>query len=196
MKPRLFDIGQVIRRFSSKDPRKLSKEQHIDKLIENYSEKILFSSYVESRTMKFGFRKNRALELKLDAMKNKEKDNIRPFPISLKYLNPDLSIDNEQPDDDQNEKLKTENVYLPYANISNNLLKEKTSINSENESDIDDAREKKDEYKIFEKINHNWMTDYKTYAHDLEEEGADDIKNYGTPGKFLYSLKCLQHYIC
>lgn len=189
MQTQIYKFGRFIRNFSTKTSTKLLDTDRLCNLIEHHKYNILFSSFA---ARKLGYGKKRALQLKLEKKNRKAllNNSVKPFPIALKFLNPEEFQPDNKLENDTNDDSKSQEVYLPYTKVSKEITQYETSISQENEDKIDDIdkpiNEQSDEENLYKKIGHNWMTDYKTYEHDLEEDEFVHNKNYGVPGNYCH----------
>ncbi|XP_058444789.1 nitric oxide-associated protein 1 [Malaya genurostris] len=137
-----------------------------DELFEKIKDKIYYSSYVESKTLRLGYKRNKMFERWLRAVENRrtrENVNVQPFPISLQYFTEDrLDVESNECE----ESIEDEVVdYLPYQKLE---MKVERAANTNAQSTTAEQAPTTGE----------WMSDYEYYE---EDESEDRRSFYGTP---------------
>ncbi|CAG9765905.1 unnamed protein product [Ceutorhynchus assimilis] len=175
-----------------------SCEEKSNLLIKKYEPKLLYNSFIESRRMNFGFKKNAAALSNRSRFEERMRialQTVQPLPISLKY-----SLDDNNCEQTEEQTLpgklimdKENIVDTEEAEPSTNFppsfpLNFDTKVddinfvklNKPEPITIKDELEAKK--KFLDKNNENWMTHYENYEQDLIYDESDNSEvNYGTP---------------
>lgn len=170
-------------------------------LLEEYEEKLLYNTIIESHRMKYGFKKNAQILTKQSKLEEKLKiaqQSIQPLPLSLRYaLDKGNNVSEEITSNEyisHSETISTDdlntstnfpyNVNIKIENVENNNTKSKEP---QLLSIKDEITAKK---KILDESKENWMTHYENYEEDLLPESENEATieeppewkvNYGTP---------------
>lgn len=146
-----------------------------------FENKILYSSIIESKKIKLGYKKNKGLEGKMRTERSKleiQKEKIR-LPLSLKFLENDNK--NESNEIEVVNEIMTDPItQFPFESADRVV-----------DSDLISKHETYDDEKIktqvtdrlanYENIKDNWMKDYENYEdEDTETNDIWQLK-YGTP---------------
>uniref|UniRef100_A0AAG5DUM1 G domain-containing protein n=1 Tax=Anopheles atroparvus TaxID=41427 RepID=A0AAG5DUM1_ANOAO len=140
-----------------------------DDVFNKWHDKILYSSYLESTTLKMGYRQNKIMESKVKQYEKscmQRSREVQPFPVALKQLQGEQFNELYGADDSTKQpeqQLDASNIHqMPYRRAGMAVIK--TSI----------AEEEHDK-----KITTGaWMSDYEYYD---EDEESDTTSFYGTP---------------
>lgn len=164
------------------------KNNKFQDLLQQYRDKITFSSYLEHEKLELGHFKyyiKTIAKAKREKKKDLEEKSLPPLPLSLKYyVDKERLLNNEPTVVEEPTKV----FKLPYANTTeveinhdDIEISKQTSIKTESEEEFDRSS-----------IN-KWMTNYEHFddtrlSNNIEEEASDDegddnawCKNYGTP---------------
>ncbi|CAH1967702.1 unnamed protein product [Acanthoscelides obtectus] len=163
-----------------------TKYENINAFCEKYESKVLYSSFIESKKLKLGYKRNQSVMAKakrdLEQMQ-RSLENSQPLPLSLKYLGEDLSTldPKDEPVAVDHEPNPTHFPYESNITVESLPIETETTVEKKDISIEEEIRMRNKELK-------NWMTSYENYEHDLEmiqdvdeDELDDDGINYGTP---------------
>ncbi|XP_058816626.1 nitric oxide-associated protein 1 [Topomyia yanbarensis] len=157
----------MVRSCSSSDSSAQLKEHRSysspEELFEKVKDKIHYSSYVESNTLKLGYKRNKIFEKKLRAAEYRhirDRVDVQPFPVALQHLYGERLEEEPCEIDDTVEVVD----YLPYQKLE---LKVQRTTDANTQSLVEQAP-----------TTGEWMSDYEYY----EEDETDERKSfYGTP---------------
>ncbi|XP_058128330.1 nitric oxide-associated protein 1 [Anopheles ziemanni] len=140
-----------------------------DDLYDKWQDKILYSSYLDSITLKMGYRQNKIIESKMKRYEkycSQRSKDVQPFPVVLKQIERDqfdLVDTGEVDPDEANRQLDASMVYqMPFRRVGMAVPKS---------TDMEEEHDKK-------LTTGAWMSDYEYYD---EDEQSDAASFYGTP---------------
>nr|CAH7747770.1 unnamed protein product [Callosobruchus chinensis] len=181
-------LRATLRKVSSKKCNKFETQHATNEdmrgFFEKYESKILYSSFIESKKLKLGFKRNqivmRKAKRELEKMQ-KALENVQPLPLSLRYLGEDLTT-SESKEEPVTIEVEPKQTNFPYVNnvTLGEVAMETAKAGEKKELSMEE------EIRMRNKELKNWMTSYENYEHDLEvieniDELDDDSINYGTP---------------
>lgn len=177
----------TFRNLKYKDKLAKANQEHssLSELIEKYEEKLIYSSVIESRKLKLGFKRNKVVEhMILTNARRMEfaRSSVEPLPVSLKYLNKAKSMRTTEEKTNENISILPTVTQFPFENPDKY---EENATNTHAKDEVPEVSVK-DQILVrkaeYEK-NKNWMTDYENYDDSIIEEDERKIweLNYGTP---------------
>lgn len=171
-----------------------TSEEHNNKIIDlvnKHQEKIIYSSYIESKKLKLGYKRNKAVEHKINLERQKiirQIQSIDPIPLSLRFYDESIDTKHKQEVDEAVKIVDKKNIITHFPFDSSDKFKE--SHNKDNEhlkftNDVsikDEITGNMERYKLNEDTR-NWMTDYENYEDDdIDNSNTEPWQlNYGTP---------------
>lgn len=169
-------------------------------LLEEYEEKLLYNTIIESYRMRYGYKKNAHILTKKSKLEESLKiaqQTIQPLPLSLRYtLDEGNNVSeeitsNESINDSETTSIDLNtstnfpyNVNLKIENVEDNNMKPKEHQLLSIKNEIIAKK------KILDESKENWMTHYENYEEDLLPESENEATieeppewkvNYGTP---------------
>lgn len=154
-------------------------------LIDKYEDKIIYSSVIESKKLKLGYKRNKVVENKyFIKIKQKEyaKSSIEPLSLSLKHLN--ITKSKEINNDERNISGDVQESVMQFPFEKSDKYNESTNnkykkLEAQEDGIKNEIALRKAEYEK----RQNWMTDYENYDDSIsEEENENNWRlNYGTP---------------
>lgn len=150
--------------------------EEVQEVLKKCEDKILYSSYLESLELKLGYKQSKILQSKLKIKEYKDLiklQEIKTFPVALKYLDEVTYKSLEEPETLQNEnEEKNEELqkyHIPFSHAQSIWKNFSTNDNT----DLDESIEKSEK-------TTQWMRDYEFYEEDSDDEFPDHSQ-YGTP---------------